>query len=65
MRQSPLNTDIDGRIRYTFDATDGGTFVDRRLVLAFNLRGIYRPALPLLLYEFRKENDRTLTALKR
>jgi hypothetical protein len=44
---------------------DGETFVDRRLVLTFNLRGISHLALPLLLYGFRKENSRTLAALKR
>lgn len=65
LRRSPLNTDVDARIRYTFDPKDGGTFVDRRLVLTFNLHGISRLALPLLLYGFRKENNRTLAALKR
>ena len=65
IKQSPLNTDVDARIRYTFDPRDGGTFVDRSLVLTFNLHGISRLALPLLLYGFRKENNRTLAALKR
>ncbi len=65
IRQSALNTDVDARIRYTFDPKEGGTFVDRRLVLTFNLHGISRLALPLLLYAFRKENIRTLAALKR
>ena len=65
IRQSPRNTDVDARIRYTFDPKEGGTFVDRRLVLTFNLHGISRLALPLLLYAFRKENNRTLAALKR
>jgi hypothetical protein len=35
LRRGPLNTDVDARIRYTFEPNDGGTFVDRRLVLAF------------------------------
>ena len=65
LRRCPLNTDVDARIRYTFDPKEGGTFVDRRLVLTFNLQGISRLALPLLLYAFRKENNRTLAALKR
>ncbi len=65
LRQSFLNTDVDAQIRYTFDRKDGGTFVDRRLVLTFNLHGIARLALPLILYGFRKENYRTLAALKR
>jgi uncharacterized protein YndB with AHSA1/START domain len=65
LRQSFLNTDVDARIRYTFDPKDAGTFVDRKLVFAFNLHGMSRLVLPLLLYEFRKENNRTLAALKR
>ena len=64
IRQSPLSTDVDAQIRYTFAPKDSGTFVDRRLVLTFNLHGICL-ALPLFLYGFRKENNRTLAALKR
>jgi len=65
IRQNPLNTDIDSQIRYTLETKNGGTFVDRRLALAFDLRGISRLALPLLLYGFRKENNRTLNCLKK
>src|ERR1700733_6563164 len=65
LRRGLLNTDVDARIRYTFEPKDGGTFVDRRLVLTFQLRGIFRLALPFILYGFRKENIRTLAALKR
>lgn len=65
IRRGPLNTDVDAQIRYSFDPKDGGTFVDRRLVLAFNLPRISGLALPLLLYGFRAENNRTLAALKR
>lgn len=65
LRRLVLNTDVDARIRYTFGVDDGGTFVDRRLVLTFDLRGISCLALPFLLYGFRKENNRTLAALKR
>lgn len=65
IRQRPLNTDVEARIRYTFDPKDRGTFVDRSLALTFNLHGISRLALSLLLYGFRKENNRTLAALKR
>jgi len=64
LRRTFLNTDIDAQIRYTFDLTSGGTIIDRRLVLTFNLQGISYLALPLLLYGFRKENNRTLAALK-
>lgn len=65
LRKSPLNTDIDARIRYIFESHDGGTFVERRLVLTFNLHKFSRLALPIILHGFRKENDRTLAALKR
>jgi uncharacterized protein YndB with AHSA1/START domain len=65
LRRSFLNTDIDARIRYTLDPMNAGTSVDRRLMLTFNLSGVSRLALPLLLYGFRKENNRTLAALKR
>lgn len=65
IRQGPLNTDVDAKIRYTFESHEGGTFVDRRLALGFALRGISRMALPILIYGFRKENLRTLAELKR
>jgi len=65
LREGPLNTDVNARIRYTFDPRDGGTLVERELVLTFGLHGILRLALPFILYGFRKENDRTLAALKR
>jgi uncharacterized protein YndB with AHSA1/START domain len=65
IRRRPLRTDVDAQIRYTLDANDGGTFVDRKLVLTFDLHGFSLLALPFLLYGFRKENNRTLSALKR
>jgi hypothetical protein len=64
LRQAFLSTDIDARIRYTLDPRDDGTFVERTLLLTFDLPGISRLALPLILYGFRRENDRTLAALK-
>lgn len=65
IRKGALKTDVDARIRYTFEPRASGTFVRRRLVLTFDLHGIARLASPVLLYGFRKENDRTLAALKR
>ncbi len=64
IRQDFLNTDVEARIRYSFEEQWGYTFVERRLVLAFHLSGISRLASPLVLYGFRKENNRTLAALK-
>jgi hypothetical protein len=65
IRRGFLHTDVDARIRYSLQARGSSTFVERRLVLMFHLSGILRLALPLLLYSFGKENDRTLAALKR
>ena len=65
LRRTFLNSDIDAQIRYTFDPENGGTSVDRRLVLTFNLTGVSYLLLPILIYGFRKENNRTLAALKR
>ena len=65
IRQGLLNTDVGARIRYVFEPGDRGIVVNRLLVLTFDLRGIARLALPFILYGFRKENDRTLGALKR
>jgi uncharacterized protein YndB with AHSA1/START domain len=65
LRQGLLHTDVDARIRYTFEPKDGGTFVDRRLVLTINLSGLLKITQPFILHAFRKENVRTLAALKR
>jgi uncharacterized protein YndB with AHSA1/START domain len=34
IRQNPLNTNVDARIRYIFDPKKGGTLLDRRPVVA-------------------------------
>ena len=65
IRQRPLNTDVDARIRYTLEPDQGVTFVERRLILGFRLPGILNLGLPFILYGFRKENVRVMTALKR
>jgi hypothetical protein len=64
IRRGPLKTDIDARIRYTFEPNQGGTFVLRELDLTMNLRGLFKLATPYLLWAFRKENVRTLAQLK-
>jgi uncharacterized protein YndB with AHSA1/START domain len=61
----PFHADVDARIRYTLTPLDGGTFVDRRLQLTFDLHGLLKLALPILLIGFRQENNRTLAALKK
>jgi hypothetical protein len=65
IRTALLKTDIDARIRYSFEARQRGTLVLRELDLTLTVRGISRLALPYLLHAFRKENERTLACLKR
>jgi hypothetical protein len=65
IRQPFLHTDVDAAIRYSFESRDSGTFVDRTLNLTFALHNFARLAQPIILRGFRKENDRTLAALKR
>lgn len=65
IRSGPLKTDVDARIRYTFEPKDGGTFIIRELDLIVSLTGLFKLASPYLLWAFRKENMRTLAELKR
>jgi uncharacterized protein YndB with AHSA1/START domain len=65
MIRSPITTDVDARIRYTFEPTQGGTAVLRELDLTVDLRGAFKLLRPALLRGFRKENVRTLACLKR
>jgi hypothetical protein len=65
MIRRPISTDVDARIRYTFEPSQGGTAVLRELDLGVDLRGLLRLLTPALLLGFRKENLRTLACLKR
>ena len=65
MIRSPITTDVEARIRYTFEPSQGGTAVLRELDLVDDLRGPVKMLRPLLLLGFRKENVRTLACLKR
>ena len=65
IRQGPLRTDVDARVRYRFEPNDGGTFVLRELELTMDLRGLLKLASPVLLWAFKRENLRTLAHLKR
>ena len=64
IRRGLLKTDIDARIRYTFEPNQGGTFMLRELDLVMNLHGLYKLASPFILRSFRKENVGTLAHLK-
>lgn len=63
--RSPIETDVDARIRYSFEAREGGTFVVRELRMTMDLQGVLKLATPLLIWGFRRENERTLEHLKR
>jgi len=63
--RSPIHTDVDARIRYTFESSQGGTALLRELDLTYELRGLHKLLTPALLWGFRKENLRTLACLKR
>ena len=65
MIRSPITTDVDARVRYTFEPSHGGTAVLRELDLTIDLRGPLKLLRPALLWGFRKENVRTLACLKR
>lgn len=65
MIRSPIETDVEARIVYTFEAGQGGTAVLRELDLVIDLRGVLKLLRPVLLWGFRKENVRTLACLKR
>ena len=65
MIRSPIHTDVDARIRYTFEPSQGGTAVLRELDFSYELRGLLKLLTPVLLQGFRKENLRTLACLKR
>src|SRR6516162_7282903 len=58
MIRSPIKTDVEARIRYTFDPAHGGTAVLRELDLGIDLRGLVKLLRPALLWGFRKENLR-------
>lgn len=65
MIRSPISTDVEARIRYTFEPGAGGTEVLRELDLVIDLRGLRTLLRPALLWGFRQENLRTLACLKR
>lgn len=65
LKRGPLTADIDVHIRYTLEPNERGTLVIRELDLGIRMPGIMKVALPAVLYAFRKENVRMLSALKR
>jgi hypothetical protein len=63
--KGPLRVKFDIHASYTIEALERATRVTRDLDLAIDTAAILKIALPLIVYAFRKENSRTLVALKR
>jgi uncharacterized protein YndB with AHSA1/START domain len=61
----PIKTDVEARIRYSLEPSQGGTAVLRELDLTIDLCGPLVLLRPALLWGFRKENLRTLACLKK
>lgn len=62
---SQLMAAIDVRIHYSIEPEDDGSAVSRWLVLDIAMPAPYRPLRPLITARFDRENNRTMTALKR
>jgi uncharacterized protein YndB with AHSA1/START domain len=65
LKKGPLTANIDAHIHYLLQVRAGGTLVNRDLDLTVTLNGIFKLAMPLVLYAFKKENIRILAELKR
>jgi hypothetical protein len=65
LKKGPLTANVEVYIRYMFTLVEHGTFVNRQLDLRIHIPGLLKVAEPLILLAFRKENVRTLAALKR
>ena len=65
IRVTQLRATVDVHIHYAIEREDGGTRVDRWLVLDVNMPRILRPVRSALISKFDKENERTLAVLKR
>jgi uncharacterized protein YndB with AHSA1/START domain len=65
IEQGPLRADADIRIGYTLEPGGGATRVVRALELTIRMSGPMKVARPLVARAFRRENARTLAALKR
>ena len=63
--RKPLKTDVDAKVRYTLEPTAEGVSVERVLTVEYDLHFPLSSLAPFVLQGFRKENERTLDALKR
>jgi uncharacterized protein YndB with AHSA1/START domain len=59
-----LRTTVDVHIHYSFEAEDGGTRVNRWLLLDVKMPLITRPLRSVIISKFDKENARTMAAVK-
>jgi uncharacterized protein YndB with AHSA1/START domain len=65
LKLGPFAGDADVHILYTLESEAAGTHVIRALDLTLELPGLASVAKPLVIYAFRRENQRILAALKR
>ena len=63
--RKPLKIDVDAKVRYTLAPAAGGVSVERVLTIEYDLPFLLSWLGPILMQGFRKENVRTLDALKR
>lgn len=64
IRVAQLRATADVHIHYSFEWEDGGTRVDRWLVLDVHMPTIVRPLRSVMLSQFDKENLRTMAAVQ-
>jgi len=65
LKRGPLTADVNITIDYTLKPSSGGTAVVRDLDITVQMPGLMRLATPMVVAAFRKENARTLAALRR
>jgi hypothetical protein len=65
LKRGPLTANIDVHVRCTLELVERATRVIRALDLPIQIPGLLKPAEPLAVYSFRKENVRILAELKR
>jgi hypothetical protein len=65
LKQGPVTASIDVHIQYTFEPVERATYVIRALDLTLQVPGLLKVAESLIMWAFRKENERILAELKR
>ncbi len=63
--RKPLKIDVDAKVRYILEPTAEGVSVERVLTVEYGLPFLLSWLAPIVVQGFRRENLRTLDALKR